>query len=385
MSETASSRPFCDAPWTSISLEADGGIRPCCVYRENIQHYEDVGSLTKYLKSEQLKRIKSEMQSGLIPSGCQSCVDTEACGATSKRQKIRRKIEKFGVDLPADTRLFFWQAALTNTCNLACAFCGPKYSSKWGAALARHSTDRFYLQSGYRAFSVPEDDLPALAELFESAKELILQGGEPLIAPSTVQLLRLLRASAVGADVSIDIVSNGARILPELLELLPRFDRLSLALSIDGVGPEYEIVRGIPFSRTDRTVREIGERMAGRTIVFQPTLCSLNANAVPGILNWYATLRRDMPHVRWRIAFNQFVIGPAELRLDALPQETRVGMVNEIRSLSPELLGHLGQVNLESIERAYFSNSGATPSLDLLRDFQRELEIVRGAGLSDRL
>lgn len=137
---------------------------------------------------------------------------------------------------------------ITNRCNLACIHCAN------------------------RANEVPQDELTTaeVKRLFDEWAALhvfavTITGGEPFVRPDMVELLQYLDHLGLRSIV----LTNGLLITPEILKAIP--ESVGLQLSIDGLGDQYEYVRGRgTFARLLRTVELLeGERRpVGATLVF---------------------------------------------------------------------------------------------------------------------
>jgi len=114
--------------------------------------------------------------------------------------------------------------ALTNACELRCHYC---YAPKQVATL---DEDRVV------AWAVELDDGGCLGIGFG--------GGEPTAHP---RFARLCARIAESTSMAVTFTTHGHRITPALVEAL-RGSVHFARLSVDGVGPTYERLRGRPFT-----------------------------------------------------------------------------------------------------------------------------------------
>lgn len=121
---------------------------------------------------------------------------------------------------------------LTEGCNLACRHCwiAPKF------------------QSGERVY--PSLPLPMIRDIVAQAKPLGLSsvkltGGEPLMHPDILDILRYLRSE----DLNVTIETNGVLCTPELAAEIALCRGRFVSVSLDGADAETnEWVRGVPGS-----------------------------------------------------------------------------------------------------------------------------------------
>ena len=131
--------------------------------------------------------------------------------------------------VPPLATIYFY---LTEGCNLACRHCwiAPKY------------------QAGSTIYPSLSYDL--FVNIIQQAKPLglgsvKLTGGEPLLHPNIVELLRFIRAEELG----LTIESNGLLCTPEIVEEIKQCKGPFVSVSLDGAKAEtHEWVRGVEGS-----------------------------------------------------------------------------------------------------------------------------------------
>lgn len=158
--------------------------------------------------------------------------------------------------------------AVTNTCDLSCAFC---YAPK-----SRHS------------LSVPEivgwcRELDQLGTF-----EVAFGGGEPTLYPGLAGVCRTIWTET---QLGISMTTHGHHLSEELLETLKTFVSI-VRVSIDAPEPLYTSIRGLPLAGSIRNIRRIeGEVPIGiNTVVNTQTL---------GALDELAVIVRDLGAVDW--------------------------------------------------------------------------------------
>ncbi len=84
-----------------------------------------------------------------------------------------------------------------------------------------------------------------------------LTGGEPLIHPDIIPILRFIRDEGLG----LSIESNGVAMTPHIADLIKSCKRNFISISIDGMKENHEWMRGVPgsFERASQGVRTLVE------------------------------------------------------------------------------------------------------------------------------
>jgi MoaA/NifB/PqqE/SkfB family radical SAM enzyme len=121
----------------------------------------------------------------------------------------------------------------SNTCNFACAYCSPEFSSKWSTEL------------GVTFDGVPQRRLEQMKQyVFDRAEQLkhvYLAGGEPLLMKENLELLELLQEKnpQVNLRINTNLSKTGTRVFEKICE----FPNVHWTVSVDEMGAEFEYVR----------------------------------------------------------------------------------------------------------------------------------------------
>jgi len=208
---------FCVQPWLSKELGFDGMPNNVCCWLP---------------KNHDLEQIRSDLLNSVKSNDCAKCWRAEANGEQSRRlqqnmladtiydlsiQNIQIMCERDGYN-PT-----IYQVGTSNLCNGACIMCNGDYSTKW------QSLNR---KPNYKVI----DDVQIH---YDTAKFVEFVGGEPILEQRNIEILEQLNPECV-----ISLVTNGSvELNKELLQILAKFKRVIVCLSIDGVGPVFEYHR----------------------------------------------------------------------------------------------------------------------------------------------
>lgn len=249
--------PFCYSPWTSIDIDSQGKILPCCKYRPaptdpvfNIQTHP----LKQYADSAFLQEIKQDFLNDKWPRGCVRCEVEEQNNILSKRQLDHERWQEHYAqyDLNSDQWLTA-TIAFGNTCNLKCITCGSHSSSRWQEEYREIYGRDFQHVKFYRNDFV--DDFVSQAP---GIIHLDIPGGEPFLSgvPEQKKLLKHYIDTGRAADITLHYVTN-ATIFPDQdwWQLWSHFREIDMQLSIDGIGDRYEYIRyPAVWTNTEQTV-----------------------------------------------------------------------------------------------------------------------------------
>jgi radical SAM protein with 4Fe4S-binding SPASM domain len=189
---------------------------------------------------------------------------------------------------------------LTRSCNLACRQC-------YAAARARPDPDELTTSEG----------LALIADLARAGvRALVLSGGEPLLRAD----LPALAASAAAHGLAVALSTNGTLLRGAMARTLARAGVTYVGVSLDGIGPRHDRVRGRPGAWVEALAGLRAARDAGLRVGVRFTLCRPTLDQLPAVLDLMEAEDVDRGYVshlvqvgrarRWHPA----ALGPAEVR-----------------------------------------------------------------------
>lgn len=225
---------FCIQPWLGKETKLTNGkkYKECCWLS----------------KDYDIDQVRKDLTQGIKTSACQRCWDAESNDLISRRQQQNlladtlynlsiENLQKLCIEQGYAPTIY--QINTGNKCNGACIMCGPKASSKWQSLLKQHSP---HTELPYdHEFDLDFDNAKFVdfGLDFDNAKFVEFLGGEPLLEKKVIPILEKLNK-----DCCISFVTNGSiSIDKKLLDLLRKFNKLIICLSIDGIGPVFEYHR----------------------------------------------------------------------------------------------------------------------------------------------
>jgi len=236
---------FCFSPWTNIDISPMGSITPCCKFitKSYDQKFNiETHTVQQYQRSDFLKSVKQQFQSGQWPEGCTRCRIEEENNIESKRQLDFSRWHMHYADYDINQHGFITASiAFGNTCNLKCITCSPYSSSRW-----RGEYRTVYLQD-IKNFHFYKDNF--VTDFIASAPDLIhidIPGGEPFLSGIDEQkaLLQHYVDTNQAGNISLHYTTN-VTTWPdqEWWDLWQHFREIDMQLSIDGVGDRYNYIR----------------------------------------------------------------------------------------------------------------------------------------------
>jgi organic radical activating enzyme len=246
------STSFCGAKWYNATIWLGSGMTTSC--HHPLPHKVEVGDVVRNPKAlhntQQKKMEREQMQKGERPSGCEYCWKIEDIGRDNISDRVYKTVIYSDEDLayayrtPAsrDINLQTLEIAFDRTCQLACSYCNPAFSSTWVRDIDRNgpytdlvSDGRNHFTHNHRSsqlyrFGEENPYVTAFHKWWESdlhrtLKELRITGGEPLMSGETWRLIDWFKSNKGKSKTRLAINSN----------LGPDVDIDRLLDSIDGV------------------------------------------------------------------------------------------------------------------------------------------------------
>lgn len=207
---------LCMAKWYNATIWLGSGMTTSCHHPP--AHKIDVNSITNnpsgIHNTPQKKADRDMMQKGDRPSGCQYCwkiedMDRDAISDRCYKSVIYNDEDvdyAFKLDPQMDVNLKTLEIAFDRTCNLACSYCNPAFSTQWVKDIRTNGPYLNLISDGRNHFTHPHDEAEPYgpketnpyveaffkwydSDLKHSLQELRLTGGEPLMSGHTWRLL----------------------------------------------------------------------------------------------------------------------------------------------------------------------------------------------------
>jgi organic radical activating enzyme len=347
------STSFCGAKWYNATIWLGSGMTTSC--HHPLPHHVSVEEVQKNHKAlhntPQKKNERYMMQNSERPPGCEYCWKIEDIGRDNISDRVYKTVifneddivHAMHADHNEDVDLQTLEIAFDRTCQFACSYCNPAFSTSWVTDLKKHGPYKD-LKSDGRGHYIHEHSSAQLfkpnetnpyveaffkwweEDLHKTLIELRLTGGEPLMSPHTKRLIDwfvehktdmvfALNSNLGVEDSKIDL----------LIEASHNISDFQLYTSNESLGAHAEYIRdGFKWDQWTRNVRRI---LTEGSVDGLHVMCTINALCLESItefFDWMMELKkefgRNYPVFTINIlrfpSFQSPLVLPDELRMD---------------------------------------------------------------------
>ena len=298
------SESFCGAKWYNATIWLGSGMTTSC--HHPLPHrveIDDVEANPKALHNTQKKKMEREqMQRGERPRGCEYCWKIEDIGRDNISDRVYKTVLYSDEDLahayrtPAseDFDLQTLEIAFDRTCQFACSYCNPAFSSTWVRDIKQQGPYQGLISDGRNHFTHPHDSAQLYtindrnpyveaffrwweSDLHRTLKELRITGGEPLMSGYTWKLLDWFKENRGRSNTRLAINSNLGMSTEDVVKLLDRAQGVTLDIytSNESLNEDAEYIRdGLDWSQwlTNMHMLAGSKRLHGLHV-----MCTINA------------------------------------------------------------------------------------------------------------
>ena len=324
------SASFCAAKWYNATIWLGSGMTTSChhppahkIDRELIQTNPSAIHNTVEKKIDRLN-----MQLGNRPKGCEYCWKIEDMGRDSISDRVYKSRiyplealnEAFSKPHQADVNLRTLEIAFDRTCQFACSYCNPAFSSTWVRDIERNGAYEHLVSDGRNHFTHSHDSAQLYrfgetnpyveaffawweTDLHKTLQELRITGGEPLMSGETWKLLDWFKNNRGKSTTRLAINSNlGVEV--DLDRLLVSVDGLAVDIytSQESVTNQAEYIRdGLDYTAWLANVRKLLDSPNIRAVHCMATINALCLISLPNLLDELVELKKQ--YGRERVSF----------------------------------------------------------------------------------
>ena len=319
---------FCAAKWYNATIWLGSGMTTSC--HHPLPHkvsVEEVEANFKALHNTPKKKAeRKQMQQGERPAGCEYCWKIEDIGRDNISDRVYKTVIYSDEDLEyahrldtnEDVDLQTLEIAFDRTCNFACSYCNPAFSSTWVNDITRNGPYTRLVSDGRNHFTHEHSSSQLYrfgernpyadaffkwweADLHRTLKELRLTGGEPLMSGDTWKLLDWFKTH--DTEMRFAMNSNlGAKddLIDRMIDASQNIKHFHLYTSNEAVGPQSEYIRdGIVWDDWANNVEKV---LTNGRIEGLHMMCTVNALCLDSIdqfldivLQWKTEFGKDYP------------------------------------------------------------------------------------------
>lgn len=399
---------FCGAKWYNATIWLGSGQTTSCHHPLPHQvSVEDVVRNPKALHNTQKKKMEREqMQKGERPAGCEYCWKIEDIGRDNISDRVYKTVIYDDEDLnyafrtPAseDVDLQTLEIAFDRTCQFACSYCNPAFSSTWVKDIKNNGPYTNLVSDGRNHFTHIHDSSQLYrfgevnpyveaffkwweTDLHRTLKELRITGGEPLMSGETWKLIDWFKTNQGKSATRLAINSNlGTEV--DVDRLLDAIDGVTIDLytSNESVGPQAEYIRdGLLWDDWANNCEKIMD--SGKLRGFH-VMCTINAlclDSLPALLDkcldWKAQYGKNFPTFSLNIlrfpSFQSPLILPDELRTHYREQLAKFYKTHKDSELLHQFEINQLQRLIDYLDVVITPHSGAMEQSILQRDFKQ--------------
>jgi MoaA/NifB/PqqE/SkfB family radical SAM enzyme len=239
---------LCVFPFMELDQEMEDRVLPCCKIKGSVGNLKQQ-SWSSIFYGKNMEDLRTQMRQGIRPDNCKVCWDTESTNTTSLR---KHGLEQFGDQLDQgwldDPRLRSIHVSFSNICNFTCRICGPLLSSKIAVEEIKHASgDRKAQLKNALAINKAVFDLATRKDMEDSFKDVEVfhvAGGEPFLHKQLAATLTKIIEFDFAKKIKLDFNTNGSVYPVDIIELIQQFKSVEILISIDDIGPRFELQRG---------------------------------------------------------------------------------------------------------------------------------------------
>ncbi len=309
---------FCAAKWYNATIWLGSGMTTSCHHPP--AHKVDIAKVKANPKllhnTPKKKHDRALMIAGERPAGCEYCWKIEDMGkdAVSDRvykSKIYQKQDLVTASkskITDDFNLKTLEIAFDRTCNFACSYCNPAFSTTWVRDIKQNGPYNGLMSDGRNHFTHPHDSAQLYkleetnpyveaffdwweSDLHKTLDELRITGGEPMMSPHLFRLLDWIETQGdkMNPNMRIAINSNlGAKqsIIDNFKTKLKGFKNFHLYTSNEATFRQAEYIRdGLDYNEWFSRVLHMMVDKVPSEIHNMCTINALSLESLPELLD----------------------------------------------------------------------------------------------------
>lgn len=331
---------FCYFPFQQLALkswQAGKGIRnfaPCCnaIRPEDLDplkanHYfenDNKPTAKELFHSDEMNDLRQALLNGERHEACKVCwlMEDKNADNPSSYRLLSTPTADFSLDDPDLRSIDFM---FGEECNLRCRMCSPGLSNKLRhdyRYFRKHNLDT----TGIHDFEELPSDVPEyfyndndshnivyhfdegeqwqdILDNIHDLRQIKATGGETTLAKPFKQFLDMAIEKDAAKNIDLQFHTNATKFTDSLIGKLRQFKSLSLDMSIDSYGKNYEYIRfPMTWSKLDKSIHNLLSKTQNdigliKNINFTIVMSALNAFNLTELLEYHKSLWNQYKHV----------------------------------------------------------------------------------------
>ena len=253
-------------------------------------------TIETFYNPEEKRQQQDEMLKGIKPSACNYCWNLEKQNLKSDRElkSLSFKSHLNPTDYLNRNYNFKPKAlelAFQNTCNLACSYCSPVYSTEWINDIKKHGVyTNIATDAKNHYYRGIDPSMPVNLDLFwtwftdvvDDLESLRITGGEPLLHNETFQTFEMIVEK--NPNIECVVATNLCQkelIITRFIGLVNKLGNVRLNISNESAGEVAEFIRdGMDYNQwlhnVERLAKETKATLSISTTITALSLISLD-------------------------------------------------------------------------------------------------------------
>ena len=304
---------FCAAKWYNATIWLGSGQTTSCHHPPaHLIDIDKVNNNSRLLhNSDQKKEDRRKMLAGERPAGCEYCwkiedMDTDAVSDRvykSKIYPIEALNEAVRTPVQDDVNLRTLEISFDRTCQFACSYCNPAFSSTWVNDIRKHGPYIGLVSDGRNHFTHTHDHSQLYkfgetnpyveaffdwweSDLHKTLQELRITGGEPLMSGYTWQLIEWFKNNQGRSNTKLAINSNlgiDRDKMKDFAVAIAALPKVDLYTSMEATFKQAEYIRdGLDYEQWLNNVLFLLE---GQFVSAVHVMCTINALCLDSLVD----------------------------------------------------------------------------------------------------
>jgi organic radical activating enzyme len=418
------SASFCAAKWYNATIWLGSGQTTSC--HHPLPHAIDLEEIkinpSALHNTAKKKAERLQMQKGERPAGCEYCwkIEDMATDAVSDRvykskiYPIEALNEAYATPHNQDVNLRTLEIAFDRTCQFACSYCNPAFSTTWVNDIKRNGAYTKLVSDGRNHFTHAHDSSQLYkfnefnpyvdaffkwweSDLHQTLQELRITGGEPLMSGETWKLIDWFKENQGRSTTRLAINSNLGMSAEKLEEFIQRIDgipHLDIYTSNEAVGSAAEYIRdGLDYTQWMSNVERLLETDSIKAVHVMCTINALCLDSLPEFLTRLVELKQIYGTERLNFTLNILRFpsfqSPLILPADALAR-VRNGLILWEETIANKQICHEYEMNhvrrlidyLKIVKTPHSATFDTPKLLNDFREFFSQYDVRRGKDFS---
>ena len=309
------SSSFCGAKWYNATIWLGSGQTTSC--HHPLPHAIDLDEIktnpAALHNTTQKKKEREQMQRGERPAGCDYCWKIEDMNKDAISDRVYKTVIHSEEDLNVafarpsytDFNLRTLEIAFDRTCQFACSYCNPAFSSTWVNDIRKNGAYINLVSDGRNHYTHAHDHSQLYkfgetnpyveaffkwweTDLHRTLTELRITGGEPLMSAHTWQLIDWFKQNQGRSSTRLAINTNlGREVDVDRLLTSTQGIELDIYTSNETITAQAEYIRdGLDWPAWIENM----EKIAKSGIRGLHVMCTINALCLPGLPAFITTM-----------------------------------------------------------------------------------------------